>query len=338
MSCQKSPILSICVPTYNRAYYLKECLDSVIESAIGTYDDIEIVISDNASTDNTQEIVENYINNYNFIFYKRNKTNVIDENFFIAASLAKGEYIWIFADDDKMEKSAISSVLKYIKQDYNLIICNYSLWDKNFKSIYKKKFYSVSNNVEFNNHNEILREFGNKLQFLSSIVVKKTTFFNLAEDEYDALHEYGISFAYSLYCGIVKNVKAVLIAEPLLKYRGNNSPITDTKIWYKYFATGSTLLINKLKNKGYSRNAVYSAKNIVLKQYILHDISLRKRNGEILSGIFKLIYPYYKNQLLFWIIAVPMLFSPKLILVIANKIVISLKQVRGFLLFKSIRE
>jgi len=326
-------ILSICIPTYNRSKYLAKALDSIVSSLRGFEDKGEIIISDNASTDDTPTVVKEYQVKYNFIKYNRNKENVFDKNFFIAANLATGKYIWIFADDDKMEENAVSNVLELIKQNYNLIVCNYSIWDSTFTKKLKNKFYRISKDIIYIDHNEILKKLGNKLQFLSSIVIKKDIFFNIDEEEYSSLHEYGISFAFSLYCGIMNNVKAVLIAKSLLRYRGNNSPITDKKTWYKYFATGTSLLFEGLRKKGYSDSAIYSAKNIVLKQYILHDISLRKRSGENLSGLFKLIYPYYKNQLLFWIVIVPMLLSPKFILVIFNKIVISFRE---SLLFKSI--
>lgn len=319
-------ILSICIPTYNRSKFLSEALDSIIISLNGFEDRLEIIISDNASTDDTIDVVKDYQSKFSFIRYNRNKENVFDKNCFIAASLSKGKYIWIFSDDDKMEEKAVTNVLNYINQNYNLIICNYSLWDNNFTSILKEKFYRTSKNIDFNDHNKILKKLGNTLQFISSIVVEKNTFFNLNEEEYNSLHEYGISIAFSLYCGIINNVNAVLIAKPQVRYRGYNSPLTDKKTWYKYFATGTSLLFQKLRKKGYTNNAIYSAKNIVLKRYILHDISFRKRNGENLGGIFTLIYPYYKHQFLFWLAITPIIFAPKFIIVIGNKLVVSFRK------------
>jgi len=322
----QTTILSICVPTYNRSKFLSEALDSIIISIKGFEDRVEIIVSDNASTDNTFDIVKEYQAKYSFIRYNRNKENVFDKNFFIAASLANGNYIWVFADDDKMEEQAVINVINYINQNYNLIICNYSIWNNDFTSKLKEKFYNVSKNIEFNDHNEILKKLGSKLQFLSSIVIEKNTFFNLDEEEYNSLHEFGISFAFSLYCGIIKNVKAVLIANPQLRYRGNNSPLTDRKTWYKYFATGSTLLFEELRKKGYSSRSIYSAKSIVLGKYILHDISFRKRKGENLHEIFKLIFPYYKYHVLFWFVITPMIFVPKFIIIFTNKLVVSLRK------------
>ncbi len=52
-------ILSICIPTYNRASYLINCLQSIIKSNLNSNYDIQVCISDNHSTDNTENIIKN---------------------------------------------------------------------------------------------------------------------------------------------------------------------------------------------------------------------------------------------------------------------------------------
>ncbi|MBR7037253.1 glycosyltransferase [bacterium] len=65
MNKNKQPILSICIPTYNREVYLKRLVDSIIsQKEFVDTDDIEIVISDNASTDSTKDMINKYINKY----------------------------------------------------------------------------------------------------------------------------------------------------------------------------------------------------------------------------------------------------------------------------------
>ena len=59
MEQNKQPLLSICIPTYNRASYLEGAIQNIItDNAFG--DEVEIIISDNASTDNTEEIAKKY--------------------------------------------------------------------------------------------------------------------------------------------------------------------------------------------------------------------------------------------------------------------------------------
>ena len=65
-----SPILTIAIPTYNRCEFLQECLEYVIPQV---EDDMEVIVCDNASCDDTQVIMENYSNKYLFIRYIRNE-------------------------------------------------------------------------------------------------------------------------------------------------------------------------------------------------------------------------------------------------------------------------
>ena len=55
-------LLSICIPTYNREKYLQDTLESIVSQDIfKNTNDVDIVISDNASTDGTRELVEKYL-------------------------------------------------------------------------------------------------------------------------------------------------------------------------------------------------------------------------------------------------------------------------------------
>ena len=302
--------LSICIPTYNRARFLVESLDSVLKSAKGFEDRIEIIISDNAGTDNTKEVIERYLNKYPFIRYNRNEKNVFDKNFFIAAGLARGEYFWIFGDDDKMEEEAIYRIMKKIDLDYNLIICNYSVWNKDMVKVIKFANYNFNHDCDFNNSDKLIKNFGIKLQFISSIVIQKEVFLSVGEPECACFHEYGGSFLFALYSGIQRGLKGVLISKPIIRYRGFNSDLAGVERWYKYFSTGSALVLRALKEKGYSTWAVYRAKNGVLLDYIAKDISFRKHNGQDIKRVFGLIQPYYKFHLYFWAVIAPLIFMP----------------------------
>ncbi|HCY21253.1 TPA: hypothetical protein DIC40_05395 [Patescibacteria group bacterium] len=61
----KTKLLSICIPTYNREPYLKQLLDSIVsQKAFSETNDVEIVIDDGPSKDNTQQLVKDYQNKY----------------------------------------------------------------------------------------------------------------------------------------------------------------------------------------------------------------------------------------------------------------------------------
>ncbi len=92
------PLISICIPTYNRAEILQKSLESYVNNE-HFCSEFEIVISDNASTDNTQYIGELYAAKYNNIKYFRNVENIRDKNFSLSLDRATGEYLKLMKDN-----------------------------------------------------------------------------------------------------------------------------------------------------------------------------------------------------------------------------------------------
>jgi len=107
------PLLSICIPTYNRAEYLEKSLDSLIVQP--EFSQIEVVISDNASTDDTEEVCKRYQEKYKNIFYYRNKENIHDKNFPLALMRGNGTYRKLFNDTAIYEPFFLSYILEIIQ-------------------------------------------------------------------------------------------------------------------------------------------------------------------------------------------------------------------------------
>ncbi len=116
--------LSIIVPTYNRQEYLKECLDSIINQ---NYPNLEIIVTDDNSTDDTEEFCKSYIKKYPFIKYTKNKKYPQGPNGNKNNGLdyATGDIIGIFDDDDTMIKGALKIMTdKLILENYDMVIGN----------------------------------------------------------------------------------------------------------------------------------------------------------------------------------------------------------------------
>lgn len=97
MSAQ--PLLSLCIPTYNRAALLEPMLRSLCRQAAAFGAEVEIVVSDNASDDGTADVVQT-ASAVAPIRYFRNDENVGSRNFLLAVERASGEYAWVIGDDD----------------------------------------------------------------------------------------------------------------------------------------------------------------------------------------------------------------------------------------------
>ena len=110
-------LLSIVIPTYNRAKYLERCLESIVCQQGDYY---EIVVSDNASPDNTQEVMQKYITDRRIHYYRNEKNLGARENIFKATKLAQGEYVFWLTDDDYLLPNSLSKVFEVIKANSQL--------------------------------------------------------------------------------------------------------------------------------------------------------------------------------------------------------------------------
>jgi glycosyltransferase involved in cell wall biosynthesis len=111
------PLVSIGIPTYNRANgYLKQTIQSSLKQ---TYPNIEIIVSDNHSTDNTEEVVKGF--NDNRIKYFRQSENIgMNNNFNFCVHKAKGEYFTLLPDDDLMDMDFVDVCMKGVNYQTNI--------------------------------------------------------------------------------------------------------------------------------------------------------------------------------------------------------------------------
>lgn len=120
----KQPLISVVMCTYNGAAFLQEQLDSIIEQ---TYKNVEIVICDDVSTDNTIEIVNAYCQKDSRIkFYINEKNLGYNKNFENACRLASGEYIAFADQDDIWEIDKLHYMMEHLWKNKStlLVHCN----------------------------------------------------------------------------------------------------------------------------------------------------------------------------------------------------------------------
>ncbi len=110
------PLLSICIPTYNRANYLEQCLESIVSQEC--FDArVEVVISDNCSADDTRKIGMRYQEKYANIHYFRNEENLIDMNFPLVFQRANGYLRKLTNDTVVYKPGAVQYMLKAAEEN-----------------------------------------------------------------------------------------------------------------------------------------------------------------------------------------------------------------------------
>lgn len=117
-------LLSLCIPTYNRAAILKENILVILhqlEEIEGT--EVELIVSDNCSTDNTQEVIKLLIEAGAPIVYNRNEENLGSAgNFIKCIKMASGKYIQLLGDDDYLAPGGLKYILDCLRgKEYGLL-------------------------------------------------------------------------------------------------------------------------------------------------------------------------------------------------------------------------
>lgn len=171
--------ISICIPAYNRADYLPELLDSIVTQK-GYGCELEVVISDNASTDNTSHIIERYRNKLDRLVYHCWPENMgADRNFLKVVEIASGDFCWLMGSDDKLEPGAVAVVEQTIGRypDIAGISVRRNLYGANMDEIPYPKMEDLNRPFEhvqlMTDAEDMFRRLGDYVGYLSGTVLSR---------------------------------------------------------------------------------------------------------------------------------------------------------------------
>lgn len=217
-------LVSIAIPSYNCGKFIKFTIDSLLNQ---TYPNIEIVVSDNCSTDNTSNILSEFCRKDSRVKFFRNDKNVgYTKNISNAIEKTNGKYIAIYHADDIYSD-------KIIEKQYNVLINNPDInnvfTQLNFlnseKNIVKNKNYNFLYKFSLEKKGELLigdlnsilpvfLEYGNFLPCPSYMSRKSSLLKDLFDDDFPTNEDL------NAWLKILKNgEKIAIIMEPLLNYR-----------------------------------------------------------------------------------------------------------------------
>lgn len=110
-------IISTIIPFYNAEKYLAETIESVIEQSIGFEENMELILVDDGSTDNSYNVCKEYEEKYNNIrcFHKENGGVAEAKNY--GLKIAKGEYVNFLDSDDKLSKDALKNMYNFLEKN-----------------------------------------------------------------------------------------------------------------------------------------------------------------------------------------------------------------------------
>jgi len=119
-----NPVLSICVLTYNRPNFLIELLNSIFTLDKSSLDQIEIIVIDNGSTDETWQILDKYSSHRNFVSERFSENLRGSASYLELIKRVNGDFIIFPGDDDVFKPSTLSKAIKFLSEfgeKYSLI-------------------------------------------------------------------------------------------------------------------------------------------------------------------------------------------------------------------------
>ena len=141
------PKISIGIPVYNGEELIEKTLNSILKQ---TYQDFEVIISDNASTDSTQDICKNYVKIDKRIKYHRQPKNMGPYwNFNYVLEQALGEYFTWFAIDDLHTETFLEKNLRILEENSNVVasISNVKYFGLNSENIERDDLFQKFKNI-----------------------------------------------------------------------------------------------------------------------------------------------------------------------------------------------
>ena len=259
---RRKPIVSVCIPTYNRPEFLRQAMESVFAQSFSDY---ELIISDNASEDSTAAVISSFKDCR--IKHIRNAKNIgIVNNFNNCLAVANGQYITIFHDDDLMLPDNLS--LKVRALDFNervgMVHSNFNIIDEkgsitkenaNLSGVQTKDFIETGSNF--------LRRslLGTNSVIMSSVFIRKECFTKLGGFSNKVL--YTSDFEY--WMRISTQYDIFFLATPLIHYRIYQYGWTSSQ----YATIISGVWFNNLKGL----QEEYTARQIILRKskFMLDD-------------------------------------------------------------------
>ena len=225
----KRPIISVVIPTYNRAHCLRNCLDSVV----GQFKDpeveseIEVVISDNGSTDNTTEVVQEYLALFPAIRYFRNDQNIgFDRNFLSGVDKSTGEYCISIGDDDAFFPGSFSYLLNKIKTlGLSYYMLNAWGYDHELKHpVVSHPNRQISEDRIYEDLREFVRSIDNYTDLVGNFGGMTHLFLRDTWQNFEEKTKYIGTQTIHLHImlSVFKDTRCALLAKPIIKTRNDN--------------------------------------------------------------------------------------------------------------------
>lgn len=299
-------LISICIPTYNRALYLPETLESLLPQ-LGP--DVELLVYDTGSTDGTPELVDRFQRRCpDLRFFALDEKLGFDETALLLLGQACGEYVWFFGSDDVLNGGAVDTVRARILQSSekpSFIYLNHEVVGHDGNLLISSNV-GRSGDREFRRGSQCVAWLGLHLGYISACVFRREDACPL-----DTAKEQEGSLWMGLYLNLLALAKprpAAYIGQALVRARRNPGNIYD---YSQIFCRNASRVFWSARKRGLGWFALYRAMNRTVRLFHFHHAVSRRCDEPVeldraLPAMFRTcwMYPW------FWLLIVPMRLVP----------------------------
>ena len=292
MKSNEQPLLSICIPTYNRCTILDKSMQIIKKQfdLLKNKDNIEIIVSDNHSQDNTPEIVNRLIKQNLPIRYIRNRTNIgPDRNFVQCFTQAKGKYLWLLGDDDFIKEGALEKIINILSSG------TYGIVHLQMFANEKQDSYTIYDDIQ-----KFATDINIWFTFISANIVNTAYVTTVDIESY--LDSYLIQTPLYITAALSER-KNVLIHEKLLEDGILNSTNGGYNLFEVFVSNYLRIWRGFLKNKKLKRSSYEKIKYYLLKDFLIiyiYRLLIKKDIGNFKVDLaWKIllttygVYPYF---------------------------------------------
>ena len=229
-----SDLVSVVIPVYNSERYLEECLDSVISQ---TYQNVEIIVVDDGSTDSSLEILKKYSDKVS-VFSQKN--NGLASALNLGISKMNGHWLKWFSPDDVMYPHTIEILVDEAKKhpDNTITYSNWNIIDGtgNILREFHESDYNELSEFDYN-----IRLLDGQQINVNTTLIPSSLFVNCGIRELD--DPVAIDYDFFLCSALLHETKFHLISKPLVKYRIHSDQLSHKNI------SKTLSYISKIKNE-----------------------------------------------------------------------------------------
>jgi abequosyltransferase len=205
-------LLSICITTFNRGSFIAETLDSILAQI---REGVELLIVDGASPDNTPKVMAQYVARHPGIRYFREKENSgVDGDYDKAVGYASGKYCWLMTDDDLLNEGAVTTVLKVLEEDPDLVVVNSELKTVDMSMVLAGNMLDLAGQEKYEPR-ESERAFvdvATYMSFIGGVVIKRSVWLDRDRASYYGSLFIHVGVVFQRPVGLVRVIRRPLIA------------------------------------------------------------------------------------------------------------------------------